>query len=282
MQLSFSTWAMPNTTIETAIAYCADLGFDGLELTVMPGWTTDAALLDWPARRRVRDLYDSHHLELCGFSGHTALLEDNATRLAANLDRFRTYLDLASELQRPGERLSVCSTSSGSPGDWESVKFALVERFGLLAEYADSVGVVVAAEPHVHAALHLPDQALWLVNQIRSPGFRIHFDVSHFNVQGLDMDQVVAQLAPVSAHTHVKDERGLEPDFEFLIPGEGDMDYVRYLRAMANANYEGHITVEISQRVQRRAGYDPFVAAARSYQVLADAFEVAGVSRARL
>jgi sugar phosphate isomerase/epimerase len=270
---------MPNIPIDTATAYCADLGFDGLELTVMPGWTTDAALLDRHARRHVRDLYDSHNLELCGFSGHIALLGDNGAPVAASLDRFRMYLDFASELQRPGERLSVCSTSSGSPGDWDAVKCELVERFGLLSEYADTIGVVVAAEPHVHAALHLPDQALWLVDQIRSPGFRIHFDISHFNVQGLDMDQVVAQLAPVSAHTHVKDERGVEPDFEFLIPGEGDMDYVRYLRAMANAAYEGHITVEISQRVQRRTGYDPFVAAARSYRVLADAFEAAGVSR---
>src|SRR3712207_8710688 len=41
-----------------------------------------------------------------------------------------------------------------------------------------------------------------------SPALTIHFDVSHFNVQGLGMEQVVAQLAPRSAHTHVKDERG--------------------------------------------------------------------------
>ena len=36
------------------------------------------------------------------------------------------------------------------------------------------------------------------------------------------------------------------PNHEFLIPGEGEMDYVRYLRAMDQAGYDGHIVVEIS------------------------------------
>ena len=107
-------------------------------------------------------------------------------------------------------------------------------------------------EPHVGSALHLPDQVIWLLEQIDSPGLRVHFDISHFNVQGLDMEAVIAQIAPHSVHTHVKDERGVEPDYEFLIPGEGECDYVRYLQAMERAGYDGHITVEISVMVQRR------------------------------
>jgi len=90
---------------------------------------------------------------------------------------------------------------------------------------------------------------------------------------------VVAQLAPHSLHTHVKDERGLAPDHEFLIPGEGEMDYPRYLKAMATAGYAGHIVVEISLMVQRRPGYDPLAAATTSYQVLSRAFDDAGVAR---
>ena len=90
---------------------------------------------------------------------------------------------------------------------------------------------------------------IWLLEQIDSPGLRVHFDISHFNVQGLDMEAVIAQIAPHSVHTHVKDERGVEPDYEFLIPGEGECDYVRYLQAMERAGYDGHITVEISVMV---------------------------------
>ena len=45
MKLSFSTWGMQTTPIDEAVRHCAALGFDGLELTVVPGWPTDAATL---------------------------------------------------------------------------------------------------------------------------------------------------------------------------------------------------------------------------------------------
>jgi len=281
MLLSYSTWGMQTVPIDTAVAHCAALGFDGLELTVIPGWTTDAATLNAAERRRIRALYDAHDLELCGLSGNTPLLAPDAETLAEHLARFRGYLDLASELQHPGEALAVSTTSAAKPEDWDAVKGQLVEHFGALADHAASRGVIVGMEPHVANALHAPDQVLWLLDQVRSPALRVHFDISHFNVQGMDMETVVAQIAPHSVHTHVKDERGVVPDYAFLIPGEGEMDYVRYLKAMERAGYDGHISVEISLMVQRRPGYDPLAAATQSYRVLSEAFETAGIARDR-
>ncbi len=281
MLLSYSTWGMPTVPIDVAVAHCARLGFDGLELTVIPRWSTDAATLDAAARRHIRALYDEHNLDLCGLTGNTPLLATDPAEHAANMDRFRSYLDLAAELQHPGEHLAVSTTSGARPADWEAVKGRLVDRFGELAAYAEQRGVIVGMEPHVGSALHAPEQVLWLLEQVNSPALRVHFDISHFNVQGMDVETVVAQIAPHSVHTHVKDERGVEPDYEFLIPGEGEFDYVRYLRALQAAGYDGDVCVEISLRVQRRPGFDPTRAAIQSYRVLAAAFEVAGIARAR-
>jgi inosose dehydratase len=279
MFLSYSTWGMPLVPIDVAVAHCAALGFDGLEVTVIPGWSTNAAGLDAAERKRIRRLYDDHGLALCGMSGNTPLLAFDREEHARNMGRLRGYLDLAAELQQPGETLTVSTTSGGAAEEWDDVKEALAERFGELAEYARQAGVMVGAEPHVGAALRRPEDALWLLDRVKSPALTIHFDISHFNVQGMDMEAVVAQLAPRSAHTHVKDERGIAPDHEFLIPGEGEMDYPRYLRAMARAGYDGHIVVEISIMVQRRPNYDALAAATQSYRVLAAAFEEAGVAR---
>jgi sugar phosphate isomerase/epimerase len=279
MYLSYSTWGMPHVPIDVAVAHCAGLGFDGLELTVIPGWSTDAAGLDATERKRIRKLYDNHGLALCGMSGNTPLLATDPDEHARNMSRIKGYLDLAAELQHPGEKLTVSTTSGGTSEEWDAVKEALADRFGELAEYARRAGVMVGAEPHVGAALRRPEDALWLLDRVNSPGLTIHFDISHFNVQGMDMEAVVAQLAPRSAHTHVKDERGIAPNHEFLIPGEGEMDYPRYLRAMARAGYDGHIVVEISIMVQRRPNYDPLAAATQSYQVLSAAFEEARVKR---
>lgn len=279
MLLSYSTWGMPLIPIDVAVAHCASLGFDGLELTVIPGWSTDAAGLDAAERKRIRRLYDDHGIELCGMSGNTPLLAVDPDEHARNMAKLRSYLDLAAELQHPGETLIVTTTSSGSDEEWDSVKDALVDRFGELAEYALQRGVMIGAEPHVGAALRRPEDVLWLVDRVKSPGLTVHFDISHFNVQGMDMEAVVAQLAPHSLHTHVKDERGIAPDHEFLIPGEGEMDYPRYLRAMARAGYDGHIVVEVSIMVQRRPNYDALAAATQSYEVLSRAFAEAGVTR---
>ncbi len=279
MKLSYSTWGMKTTPIEVAVPHCAALGFNGLELTVIPGWTTDAATLDSAARRRIRKLYDDHKIELCGILGNVPLLSGTSEEQSACVDRFSSYLDFAAEVQLPGERLIVTTTSGETPADWESSKSRLADYLGRLSTYAAEHGVAVGIEPHVGAALHLPEHAIWVVEQVNSPALTIHFDISHFNVQGMDMDAVVAQLAPISLHTHVKDERGIAPDHEFLIPGEGDMDYQRYLRAMDKAGYDGHIVVEISLMVQSRPDYDALAAATTSYDVLSRAFDEAGISR---
>lgn len=279
MSLSYSTWSTQKTPIDAIVAHCAKLGFDGLELTVIPGWPTDAATLTPADRRRIRSLYDEHNLELCGITGNTPLLATDPAEHAANMARYKSYLDLTAELQRPGEHLAISTTSSGRKEQWDEVKDRLVDVFGELAAHAEQRGVIVGMEPHVGAALHLPDQVLWLLAQVNSPGLRVHFDISHFNVQGLDMEEVIAQIAPHSVHTHIKDERGVEPDYAFLIPGEGECDYVRYLRAMERAGYTGHITVEISMMVQRRPDYDAFAAADQSYRILSKAFEDAGIQR---
>ncbi len=280
MLLSFSTWGMQKTPIDVAVTHCAALGFDGLELTVIPRWPTDAALMDTAERRRVRALYDDNGILLPGLSGNTPLLKgETVAERAANVETFKTYLDLAAELQHTDEHLSVSTTSAGLPGTWDEHKHELVDLFGAAAAYAESIGVIVGAEPHVSNALHTPEQAIWLTEQIASPAFGIHFDISHFNVQGMDMETVVAELVPVTVHTHIKDERGTAPDHEFLIPGEGEMDYVTYLKAMDRAGWHDHITVEISLMVQARPDFDALAAATQSYEVVSKAFTDAGIAR---
>jgi sugar phosphate isomerase/epimerase len=149
----------------------------------------------------------------------------------------------------------------------------------VLAEYAKSVGTMVGIEPHVGSSCHLPKHAVWLTEQVASDGLTLHFDISHFNVQGIPMEESIRLLAPLAKHTHIKDESGLAPDHKFLIPGEGEMDYPDYLRMMQAAGYDGHIVVEISLMVQARPDYDALAAATQSYNVVNAAFESAGIRR---
>ena len=41
MKIGYSTWGMPKLPVDTALAHLARLGFDGVELTVIPGFSTE-------------------------------------------------------------------------------------------------------------------------------------------------------------------------------------------------------------------------------------------------
>lgn len=287
MQLGYSTWGMPGVRLDVALPHLAQLGFDGVELTVVdPGGfknvDCELSMLDAPRRRHIRELLDRTGLLLTGLHAGTArfLAQDQSER-AASLRRLEETVRLAVDLAGAGEPPPVVATVGGRPEDWEQVRHRLAEEAGNFARFAGSHGVIYAIEPHVGSALDRPEKAAWLIETVGLPHLRVNFDISHFNVIGLSIEESVPLMAPLAAHTHVKDERGRAPEHQFLIPGEGEFDYVRYLKAMQAAGYTGCITVEISVMVQRRPDYDPLAAAAQSYRVLARAFERAGVRRER-
>src|SRR5207248_10317231 len=58
MKLGYSTWSTKTQPIEETIRELARVGYDGVEIAVNPGWTSDVDLLDPIARKRIRQLLD--------------------------------------------------------------------------------------------------------------------------------------------------------------------------------------------------------------------------------
>jgi sugar phosphate isomerase/epimerase len=281
VKLGYSTWGMPTVPIDIAIAHIADLGFDGMELSVLKGWSTELSTLDGAERRRIRTLAEQRGLELDTVFGHNRLLSRDAEEAARDSERCRQAVDLCADLAIDGQVPSMIILPGGKPQEWEASRDLLVERLGALVAYGEGRGIPIALEPHVSALVDRPERVRWLFDRLASPYLTLNFDISHFEVQGVPMAESIAALAPLARHTHVKDERGRAPDHEFLIPGEGEFDYVTYLRLMREAGYDGYITVEVSVMVQRRPNFDPLAAAAQSYRTLARAFETAGMARGK-
>jgi sugar phosphate isomerase/epimerase len=280
MKLGFSAWAMPELPVADQIALVHAAGYVGIELVSGPGSSLDAQRVDADERRRIRRQLDDAGLALPSIAGHGNLLEPDPEKRAAQLARILAAIDLAADLAGPDGPPCVVTMAYGRPNRYEEVRETVAENFGELARYAAGRGVVVALEPHVGQAFDLPEKVLWLLERVGSPDFRLNFDNSHFEVMGRDVDDYVPLLAPLSVHTHVKDQRGRAPDYTFLVPGEGDFDYTRYLAAMERAGYQGFITVEISKQVQNRPDYDPAATAARSFETLTAAAAQVGVALA--
>jgi sugar phosphate isomerase/epimerase len=270
---------MPTVPIETSLAHLAGLGFDAVEIVVLPGYTTALANLDAGERRRIAGLLKEHRLALSAVSSYLSMLEQDPERFARNLAQVQGAIDLAVAWAQDGQPPVVITGIGGKPGQLETLQDQLIERVEALGDYAQARGVTVAVEHHIGTVMEWPDQAVAFIKQVKSPAIRFNFDISHFNILGIAIEESVAKMVPYAAHTHVKDERGRYPDYEYVIPGEGEFDYVRYLKAMAGHGYTGFISVEISKMVQRRPDYDPLAAASQSYHILSRAFAEAGLER---
>ena len=234
----------------------------------------DALTLEAAERQRIRRTLSEAGLELSALAGHANLLERDDVQRAANHQRLEATIDLAADLGAP----CVICMGYGTPEGYEHERHALAEAFGALARYAEPRGVVVALEPHVGQAFDLPEKVAWLMQAVDSPSFRLNLDNSHFEVMGCDLDDYLPLLVPYAVHTDLKDQRGRYPEHEFLVPGEGEFSYSRYLKAMAAADYGGCITIEISVMVQKRPDYDPAEVARRSFATLVAAERASGVS----
>jgi sugar phosphate isomerase/epimerase len=278
MKLGYSTWGMPNVPIDVAVPRIAEMGYDGVEITVLPHYTTALEKMDAAERRRIKRMLKEYRLALPAIAAHSSFVATDAEQHQANITRLRNAVDLAVEWADDASP-AVNTTTGGKPDEWEQLKDVLAERLAELVEFATARGVTIALEPHVGGAVDRPEKVLWLIEQIASPFLKVNTDYSHFQAQGLTVEESVPPLMPYTVHAHVKGVRGLAPQFEFLVPGEDDFDYAHYLRVTADAGYDGFQTVEVSVMVQRRPDYDPFASAELAYRTLARAFEAAGIQR---
>jgi inosose dehydratase len=268
---------MPKLAIDSIIKHIAALGFDGIEIAVLPHWSTELSQLNLAERRRIARLLAEYGLALPAISAFLSMIEPDAEKFAENLAYVQRAIDLAVDWAQSGKPPIVITGIGGRRGELEANRAQLVDRLQALGDYARVRGVSVAIEAHIDTAIETPESMVDLLQTVGSPAIRANFDISHFNVLGIPIEESVAKLMPYAVHAHIKDERGRYPAYQYVIPGEGEFDYVRYLQAMQACNYDGFISVEISMQVQRRTDYDPLAAATQSYQVLTAAFDKAAI-----
>lgn len=267
--LGFSLYGMKTLPLADAVAACARIGYAGVELALMPGYTAEPKLLSADARKDLRKRLADSNLSL------HALMENLVEPAAAadhakNLDRLKAAAELGHALS---DAPPVVETIlGGKPAEWDRVKDRMVERLHAWAAVGKETKTVIAIKPHVGNALHSVDGATWLMKQVNSPWVRIGFDYSHLILHGVKLPDAVAALVPLSAFVHVKDARGTPAKFEFLLPGEQGIDYAEYAKLLAAARYAGPVVVEVSGMVSNKPGYDPVAAAKTSYANLTKAF----------
>ena len=274
--LGFSLYGMRSLSVSEAIATCAKIGYDCVELPVQSGWPGDSSN---PAEnpKRIRAALDEHKIRLSGLMENLHAAVDDQ-RHQSNLSRLAAAAKFG-HLLAPDNPPVIETILGGRPADWDSVKQRMAARLRDWAKVAKSNKTIVAIKAHVGGAMHLPEHPVWLAKQVDSPWIKCAYDYSHFELRGVDMARSVKMLVPHSEFIHVKDSRGDANKVQFLLPGDGRIDYVKLLKLIAAAGYQRDIFVEVSGQIHGKSGYDPVAAAKRCYANLAPAFDKAGIRR---
>jgi sugar phosphate isomerase/epimerase len=279
IRLGFSLYGMKGVATAAALKTCADIGYSGVELPLMPDWPCDPAKLPRVERAALRQQLTDLSLDLPALMENLPLVVP-AAQHQTHLERLRAAAGLAHELVPDAPPL-IETVLGGKPDQWAELKQSMVDALGDWERVAAAGKTVIAIKAHVSNALRTPEDALWLVRQIRSPWIKLAFDFSHFQRQQLDLKTCWQTMAAETVFIHVKDNLTVDGKTEFALPGEGETDYVDYVQLLKTGGYRGSVMVEVSAQVSSKPGYNPVLAAERCYLNLRPAFERAGL-RARI
>lgn len=276
---SFGTYGMKSLTTENAIQAIADVGYDGLEITVTPDRDCAPAKMASARRQAIRTLIDDRGIELTALMEHIYPDADD-NKHKAGLERLISVAELGYELYPMRRRRPLIQTVLGG-GKWEDQKSLFVDRVGDWSELAAKTETVIAIKPHRGGAMSRPEEAAWLIQQLgNTKWIRMVYDYSHYAFREMPVEETVKTALPYTAHVAIKDTIKTDKGFRFVLPGEsGKFDYAKLLSLLYKGGYRGDICCEVSGMVWSQQGYDPFAAAKVCYANLSPVFKSAGISR---
>jgi sugar phosphate isomerase/epimerase len=276
MKLGYASFSFPkDTPIENIIKTLSTIGFDGIEVSAWSGYQTDIDRLSEEDWRRIRRLVQDSGLVVNALGCHTAILEPNDRIRRNRIERTKRCIDAALQLECP-----IVDTLSGpKPKDlsdresWDILARALRE----ILDYAEKNGITVGFEPHVGNFVYQLGTIQELLRILPSKHLAVTFDQSHFAIQGSDLRAALRELKDSIRHVHVKDVRGIFPEYEFLIPGEGTFSFEDFFLELHGIGYGGFVTAEVSVMRSSKPGYDPYGAARLSYTTLSSTLKKLGM-----
>ncbi|MGV3660778.1 MAG: sugar phosphate isomerase/epimerase family protein [Prosthecobacter sp.] len=274
ISLGFSLYGMKTLSLSDALKTCAEIGYANVELALNAGFPTEPKVFTTAARADAAQQLKALKLDLpCLMVNISLTADDKAHALA--LQTITDAAQVARDMNAANPPIieTVCG---GKPATWEQQKAGMAQRLQSWAETAEKAKTTIAIKAHVGSAVNSPERLLWLLEQVKSPAIQVAYDYSHFELQGIGMEESMRLLLPRTKFIHVKDSTGDAAKFQFLLPGEGRTDYVKYFTALKQHGYHGPVVVEVSGQIFNKPGYDPVAAAKKCHAVLAGALAKVG------
>ncbi len=256
MQLSYSSNAYLNFSVEETIARIAALGYAGLELLADVPHAWPAGLLE-ERKRSIRDCLKRHNLKIVNVNAfmmnavadprqpywHPSWIEPDPNYRAIRREHTHRALKLAKELGAPS-----IQTSGGGPlgksQSWNSAAKIFYDEFMPCVETAEKLNVSLLIEPEPGLMIETFQQYMEFAGRVDSPAVGLNFDIGHAYCMGQDPQEWIARMAPHTRHYHIEDIAATR-EHAHLIPGRGAIDFPAVFREIKRTGYQGWVTVEL-------------------------------------
>lgn len=271
LRLQIGNYGMQPMSVDDALRSIREIGYDGAELCCMPQWPSEPKRLDATARRRIREF----GMPIPSLIESFNLLAPDSD-LATVPSRIRAAAALAHDIA-PQHPPLLQTVLGGKPGDFEKVRDTMAARLTEWTAVAADAGIRLAVKAHAMNACDTPERLLWLLDKVNRPALTAIYDYGHFQLAGLSIEESMEMLLPRSAFITVKDSKVVNGKPQFLLPGDGTIDYTRYFTKVKQMGWTGWVLVEVTRQLQTLPGYDPVQAASHSYATLAPILKKLGL-----
>jgi len=238
--VSFSTLACPGWSIEKIIVNAAKFGYDGIEWR---GGLQGHVQPTMPAAQKAvlqKMLLDTG-LSAVAVTAYTGFVSPLGEERKSNVDELRRYVDLAAELDAPYVRTFLGELPEGTKLD-SSMYEQISACLNTAADYASSVGVKIAVEPHddfVRSATLVP-----ILTQVQHPALRVIWDIGNAFAAGEDLREGFELLKNRMAYVQIKDGNGHGNQWQLCPLGQGQVPLAQAFGLLLAHGYEGALSVE--------------------------------------
>lgn len=233
MQLGINSVLFGGHDVETAFKFAAMAGYDGIEISAIPGMQPHLTPDNWRETvPRLKELAQTYNLALTAIeqSSHDGAIMEPIMQAAAEAG------------------IPVVNVGPGGKSDVEEDFTRSIDTLGSFADMAERFGLTLCVKAHVGATVYNTPTTLRLLEAIPSPHLGVDMDPSHIHRAG---ENPVDALVPVLGrlrHVHIRDCKGRQSGPgapEIQANGRGDIDLLGYMRVLHEHGYAGPVNLEI-------------------------------------
>jgi protein FrlC len=274
MQLAQSSFLYLNFPLRHAIRRLHQLGYQGVEI-----WGGRPHMYRHDLDEELdslKSLLDEYEMTVpnfipAQFRYPSILCSSNQSVRRDSVLYIKDAIDNALALGAPSISLCAGMTLWGENVDvgWANLRQSIVE----LLDYTDKTDLFLLIEPAHRAESTLiltAADGLRMIGEIKSNRLGICFDTGHAAVNGEDLAQSVRALKGTRLHVHIDDNQG-DSDAH-MIPGEGSIDYARFIGTLEEIGYRGFVSAELGFQYT----LDPDSAARKTHLTLSELLALKG------